>query len=234
MTLRRTYLYQQVAEAIRDYIASNRLKPGDTLPSERELCESLGVSRTSLREGLRAVAMMGLVEVRTGQGMFVGDVDLRSVVEAIPTSMLDNPTDMQELTEIREVLEVLATQRAATRISDEELRPMEEAVQRMETRIRRGEPSLEEDIEFHNIIVKAANSRLLTQFLGAISDMVQFIREQGLRRKGAAAQAVDQHRAILQALRERDPKAAGEAMRVHLNTVRSDLYEIYHQAGQSE
>lgn len=231
--LRRSFLYEQVGVAIRDFIASSRLKQGDALPSERELCETLGVSRTSLREGLRALSMLGVVEVRTGQGMFVGDVDFRTFVDAIPASMLDGPEDVQALMEIRETLEVLAARRAAARCTPDVIRRLEAAVERMEEKVRTGQSSLDEDIEFHDIILHAAESRLLTQVLGAIADLIRYIRKEGLKKRGFSSQAVDQHRAIMEALRGQDPRAAAEVMRLHMEIVLRDLEQFYDQGRSS-
>lgn len=223
MVLQRRYLYQQVAEAIKSYIARHHLQHGDPLPSERELCEELGVSRTSLREGLRALSMMGVVEVRSGEGMFVGRLEFRNLFSGLSVAMLGDVDDVRDLLEIRATLEVLAVGRAARRIAERELQELAETLDEMERRIRGNQSFLEEDIRFHEIILQVADSRLLGQFLGAISGWVRDIREAGLRVKGVTSQALDQHRDIWAALRDREPERAEAAMRVHMQTVRADV-----------
>lgn len=219
----RAYRYEQVIFTLRDYIARNDLRAGDPLPSERHLCDLLGVSRTSLREGVRALVHLGVIEVKNGEGMFVGGVDFRGLVESIPHSFYSSEDDLLELLEIRQALEVLAAIRAATRVSNETLATMETVLTRMELKIQAGEYSAEEDREFHELILDAAESPLLTQFLGSISDLVWLIRKDLHHAGGPESQGLASHRRILDALYRRDSAEAGAAMRTHLETVRSNL-----------
>jgi GntR family transcriptional repressor for pyruvate dehydrogenase complex len=221
--IRRHYLYQQVVEAIRDHIVGNGLCTGDPLPSERELCELLGVSRTSLREGVRALVNLGVVDVKNGEGMFVGQLDFRGLMGSIPHSLLKGRDDLLDLMEIRQTLEVLAATRAATRVTDADVARMEAVLAQMQVRVDAGQLSMGEDKEFHELILRAADSPLLTQFLGAISDLVRLIRADLAHAGGPAAQGMDAHREILAAIRDRDADAAGAAMRRHLELVRDSL-----------
>lgn len=229
----RAYRYEQVIFTLRDYIVRNGLRAGDPLPSERHLCDLLDVGRTSLREGVRALVHLGVIEVKNGEGMFVGEVDFRGVVESIPHSFYSSEDDLLELLEIRQVLEVLAATRAATRVSDGALTTMGAVLDCMELKIQAGDYSAEEDREFHELILEAAESPLLTQFLGSISDLVWLVRKDLHRAGGPESQGLASHRRIHEALSRRDSAEAGAAMRTHLETVRSNLRQYLSERRQS-
>lgn len=225
--IRRQYTYSAVESAIKEYILQKDLQPGDALPSERELSQTLGVSRPTVREGLRSLAMMGLVEVRTGEGTFVQSIDLGKQIKDLRPLLLSDNQNVLDLQEVREALEVMAAGRAAVHITDEQLDRMEANLAAYAQVMERGEYDVGLDVEFHNLIYSAAQNRFLQQLADSITDLVHVIRVTGLQSLTRPLESLYQHRDIYQALKARDPMAATSAMRVHMQQVRTNLMQVF-------
>lgn len=225
--IRRQYTYSAVESAIKEYILQQELQPGDALPSERELSQTLGVSRPTVREGLRSLAMMGLVEVRTGEGTFVRSIDLGKQIKDLSPLLLSDNQNILDLQEVREALEVMAAGRAALHITDEQLAAMEVNLAAYAEVLERGEYDVDLDVAFHNLIYSAAQNKFLQQLADSITDLVHIIRVTGLQSLSRPLESVYQHRDIFHALKARDPMAATSAMRVHMQQVRTNLSNTF-------
>lgn len=221
--VRPSYTYQAVEVAIKEYIVERSLQPGDALPSERELCQILGVSRTSVREGLRSLSMMGLIDVRTGEGTFVRSIDIGKHIKELSSLLLSDHQNILDLQEVREALEVMACRRAATRITPDQLEGLARNLDAYKAALDADEDGLQQDIEFHNIIFQASDNRFLRQLADSIADLVRVIRLTGLRLMPRPYMAVEQHGLIYQALADHDPEEAARAMQVHMRQVSHNL-----------
>jgi GntR family transcriptional repressor for pyruvate dehydrogenase complex len=211
--INRPNLYDIVADQIRTYIVAAGLQEGDSLPGERELARQLGVSRTSMREGLRMLQIHGLVNVRPGRAPTVGSVNLGAALEYLCPNISTEEQELIDLCQVREALEVKAVSLAAERITETDLQKLTETVRRMEARVAEGEKPVQEDVEFHSLIFHVAQNRVLLRILEAISDLLITARERGWVKP---AQALRQHQAILRALAARDRAKAVSAMEEHV------------------
>ena len=214
---------QTVAEAISaeilDLLRQKELKPGDKLPPERDLAEMLGVSRPSLREALRALSIMKVVEVRQGDGTYVSALKTEELVEHLEfVFMLDDSTTLQ-LFEARKIVETGNASLAAVRISDEELAALHACQEKSEHAVDDPEAFMQADIELHEIITRAARNPMLERFMASIKTLSRASRHRTTHIKKVRETVVDHHRQIVMALENHDPEATGVAMLHHLEFV---------------
>lgn len=222
----RPRLYEEAARAIRGYIVEQQLRPGDMLPSERQIQQQLGISRASVREALRVLQNMGLIEARHGRGLFVKEIDLTPLIDAYVDSLWQIDDSFLHLLQIREVLELGAVKIAARERSPEELSALAAVLAAMRRRIERGENALKEDLEFHSLLTRAAHNPLLDRLYSAITPFLLAVRERSTDGGSRAAdwqRAYHAHAAIFQAVSEQDAARAVGLMQEHLTTVRHDV-----------
>jgi GntR family transcriptional repressor for pyruvate dehydrogenase complex len=201
-------------------ILSRRLKPGDRLPSERELGEQFGVSRTVVREAVRALAAKGLIEVRSGSGLRVAAVDAAAVSESMSLFLHGATLDYPKVHEVRTTLEVQMAGAAAARRTEADVVSLTAACERFEESIDDLEAAAMTDVEFHREIARATHNELYLVLLDAIGDAQLEIRRGNLARSVSARDVtVDNHRRILDAIVAGDPQRARDAMRDHLDHV---------------
>ncbi|MFN2136509.1 MAG: FadR/GntR family transcriptional regulator [Candidatus Promineifilaceae bacterium] len=221
---------QTVAEAIAaeilNLLRQKELKPGDKLPPERELAEMLGVSRPSLREALRALSIMKVVEVRQGDGTYVSALNPEELVEHLEFVFVLDDSTMLQLFEARKVVEAGNVALAATRITPEELAALHECLAQSERSVDDPDLFMRTDIELHEIITRAAGNPLLARFMASIGILSRASRRKTTQLAGVTAQTVADHRQIVAALDAHDPQAAGAAMLRHLEHVEQRYREL--------
>lgn len=209
-------LYLRVARRIAELVKSGDVKPGDRLPSERVLADMLQVSRPSIREAMIALEVSGLIEVRTGSGIFVTEQDGSSSISSVLT---DDGVGPFEILEMRLVLEPEVCALAADRITDEMLDRLSELFVAMKD--LNGKPEMEAiDREFHTLIANAAENTAMAQTIEWLWRLrVQSGFSRGYHRlivEEGVFPTLEEHKAIIDALVARDPEAARQAMRTHL------------------
>lgn len=217
--VRKTRVYEEVAGQIQRLITEGRLKPGDKLPPERELAETFGVSRTSVRDAIRVLELMGLVEPRQGEGTVVRDLTPDSLVHPLTSLLVRNRGLLAELLDVRKMIEPSLAARAAVHASPEELAQLDEIFNRQQDKVRRGKLAIEEDSEFHYTIATAARNRVVLRVLDVLMDLLRESRERSLQVEGRLLKSLEGHRRILEAIRRRDSVAAEAAMRQHLHEI---------------
>src|SRR3954471_22411972 len=218
-TVRKVRRYEQVAEQIRRLIGTGALKPGDLLPPERELAVKLGVGRSSIRDAVRTLEVMGILEPRQGHGTVVRDLSTDALVVPL-ASMLTRKREMvSELLDVRRMLEPALAARAARNATPEEIAEMGRILERHEAKLRRGEQAVDEDDEFHYAIALAARNSVVLQVLDVLMDLLRESRSRSLQVKGRPQRSFDGHRRILRAIRRHDTEAAEEAVRKHLREI---------------
>lgn len=216
-TTRQSTIAVEAIDRIRDLIATRQLGPGARLPNETDLAGQLGLSRNSLREAVRALALVHVLDVRQGDGTYVGSLEPALLLESIgkATSMLPDRT-LLELFEVRRFLEPPATALAAARCTDEDLAELHEDLDRMSAA-----PGIEElvevDTRFHRRVAMAAGNQTLASLLDNVSSRTLRARLwHGVARQQARDSTLTQHRGILEALRARDPELARVAAATHV------------------
>lgn len=223
-------IYQQIVDQISGMIRDGSLRPGDRLPPERQLAEEFGVSRAAVREALSALDLMGLIEVRQGEGTFVRNVTEEALVTplALLVAMMRDEGLGLDMVEVRAALEAEAAYLAAQRREPEDLVAMEDAIAEMEAALRTGDLAAEADWKFHHAIASASGNGMLLHIMRTLSETMQEsivrFRTGLLRIPGMDTVLLAEHQGILDAIRDRDAKAAHDRMRAHLDRVRQMLY----------
>jgi len=222
--VRRNKVYEEVAKQIERLILT-KLKPGDKLPSERELAEMLRVSRSSIRDAIRGLELMGLVEPRQGTGTIVREVSADSLVNPFSNALRRRQELVGELLDFRKMLEPPLAARAATHASPEEISEMEDILRRQEEKQGRGESAVSEDAEFHYSVALASDNSVVLKVLDILMDLLRDTRERSLQVEGRSQKSLDGHRRILNAIKRHDGVAAKAAMRRHIEDVEEIVLE---------
>jgi GntR family transcriptional regulator, transcriptional repressor for pyruvate dehydrogenase complex len=217
--IKSTRIYQEIVRQVKGMIAEGRLKSGDQLPPERDLAEKFVVSRTSVREALRALESLGLVEIRPGEGTFVREVSVDSLVEPLAMVMLSQREAIGELFEARRMIEPALAALAARRATPEDVGEMERILESQAKAIAAGGTGVEQDAEFHAAIGAAAHNRAITRIAHAVMDLLRQSREEALNTPGRPDRSHNDHKRLLAAIRARDEAAARQAMVDHLEAV---------------
>jgi len=214
----------QIQREVMQLILDRRLRAGAPLPTEAELMESLGVSRNSVREALKALQALDIVEIRHGYGTYVGEASLTPLVDGLTFRTLaqqgDDTGALAEILQVREVLEEGLVRRVAGTLSDAELARLEAVVERMEEAGRAGRPFPELDREFHELLYASLGNALVPQLLGAFWTV--FRRVAGVRGwtdDPTPDMTVRRHRDIVIALRAGDVEGAQKAMADHFRGI---------------
>jgi len=217
--VRKVKVYEGVARQIERLISEGSLKPGDKLPSERELAEMFRVSRSSLRDGIRKLELLGLVEARHGEGTIVRDLSADSLVSPIASMLVRKRQLVAELLDVRKMLEPPLAGRAATNASADDIVHLADILRRQREKVRRGELAIEEDSEFHYNIARAARNSVIIKVLDVLMGLLRKTRERSLQVGGRLQRSFAGHRRILRAIERRDAAAAEAAMRRHLEQI---------------
>jgi len=217
--VRKVRRYEQVAEQIRRLITDGTLKPGDLLPPERELAVKLGVGRSSIRDAVRTLEVMGILEPRQGHGTVVRDLSTDALVVPLASVLTRKREMIHELLDVRRMIEPALAARAAKNATPEEIAQMEEILRRHEIKLRRGEDAVDEDGEFHYAIALAARNSVVQRVLDVLMDLLRESRSRSLQVPGRPQRSFDGHRRVLRAIQRRDARAAENAVRQHLKEI---------------
>jgi GntR family transcriptional repressor for pyruvate dehydrogenase complex len=211
-------LAERVTEQIKTYIVDGQLQPGDRMPPERELARQFGVSRTVVREAVRALMAQGLLEVRAGSGSVVRNPSAESVAQSMALFLRvgrDN-FDYHKVIEVRRLLEIEIAGLAAQRRSVEDLDALTALLEEMPTVGDNRDEWLKNDIAFHAVLAQATKNELFALLLDSITDIMVTVRRLGFTVPDAAARAFKYHSAIFEQVQRGDQAGAREAMRDHL------------------
>ena len=217
-------LYETVSERLLAAIRDADLAPGSKIPSERELGDRFGVSRTVSRESIRHLAAKGVLEVVSGSGVVVADVGYEGVSESIDLYLRQRgPLQPSQISEVRESLELTTTRFAAERASVEQLREIRARCEAMALVLDDADEASRADVAFHRSIAEATGNPLFLVLVDSLSDVLFEIRRATLGNPKRGAVAVEAHRAVLEAIEHRDVEGAEQAMRAHLEDSREAL-----------
>lgn len=224
--LERRKVYEQIAEQLLAQIGSRALKPGDPVPSERELTETFGVGRSSIREALRMLESQGVITATGGGALVVADAanPLNSSLRLLFT--LDEQAGMHDLFELRRILECEAAALAAERRSEAHLEQMDLAVREMDTALAdsgRSDGFIDADLSFHLAVAEATGNRLVLHSMQAVRDVVRRALLTIFLIPRSPERAVVEHRSIRAAIASGDADRARTQMRAHLVRVETDV-----------
>ena len=222
LTRERT-LADRLADSILERIVAGEYKPGDKLPSERELADQFGVSRTVVREAVRGLTGRGVISVRAGSGLRVAALDPVAVSESLTLLLRSNTEfDYHHVHEVRALLEVQIAGVAAERATEEDVAVVRRAAEKME-RSRGVEQMAQRDLDFHRAIAAATHNPLYLVLHDAIGDALIEVRRAN-HSHGGRQEAIESHRAIVERIAAHDRAGAERSMRTHLEAV-EELWE---------
>jgi len=226
--IKKTRVAEEVADRIRMLMLDGTFPPGQPLPSERHLAERFGVSRGSIRDALRTLETIGLLETRHGQGTFPHELSVDRLVAPLASVMAYRPDLQDELLDVRRMFEPAVARAAALRATEEDLDDLQRILETQRQKLKRGEAAIAEDTAFHAILARATRNRVVISIMATLNDLLVDSRTQSLRQKGRPARSIDGHEAVVTALRRRDGDGASQAMRNHIDQI-ADLHAPAHK-----
>jgi GntR family transcriptional repressor for pyruvate dehydrogenase complex len=213
-----------IADRIRVLILSGAFPAGQPLPAERQLAERFGVSRGSVRDAFRTLETIGLIVTRHGQGTFPQELDVDRLVAPL-ASVLSYRHDLQdELLDVRRMFEPAVARVAATRVTDEDLADLERILDAQRKKLKTGRSAIVEDTAFHEVLARATGNRVVVSIMATLNDLLVESRKLTLKQKGRPGRSIQGHEAVVAALRRREPDAAADAMREHIDQI-ADLLQ---------
>ncbi|SDY28422.1 transcriptional regulator, GntR family [Saccharopolyspora shandongensis] len=215
-----------VAERLQRDLLEQRLRPGDRLPTEPQLVERYGVSRTVIREAGRILEQRGLVDIRPGRGMTVSTPDGSAIAQHYSLMLGMNAMTFQQLMEIRLIIEVEVAALAAARRTEEDLGDLRASLERAERHADDYQVCLEEDMRFHEIVTRAGGNPFFSWFMDPVNTCLRESYKDSGAYLASLPQTFAEHRAILDAIAAGDADTARRRAREHLNRVVSQQDDL--------
>jgi GntR family transcriptional regulator, transcriptional repressor for pyruvate dehydrogenase complex len=219
----KSVLSDQIADRILQMIRDKQLNPGDKLPPERELAAMMTVSRPALREALRGLSMMNIIEIRQGAGAYVTTLETAQLVEHLNFVFALDDSTLLQLFDARKIVEVGLIELAAQRITDDDIARLEQSVALSTQSSNDPETFLQADLDLHMQIAQIARNPILARFMESIHQLGIASRRRTARLDGVTERSTADHRRIVAALKARDVAGARQAMRDHLANVEKKL-----------
>jgi len=213
--IKREPLATQVARRLVEYILSGQVEPGDRMPSERRLAEAFGVGRSAMREALKALTLIGLIEVRQGDGTYLRKADSALLPEVIEWGMLLGEKRTMDLVEVRQHIEVIIATLAAKRRSDADIAELARLLERME-RSAGYDEFVDADVAFHQRLADAAGNLVLKDVHSSVRALLRAWIGRVIASTGGTESSYREHVPIFDAVRRSDPAAAASAMEAHM------------------
>ncbi|MEI6472724.1 MAG: FadR/GntR family transcriptional regulator, partial [Holophagaceae bacterium] len=228
--IRTKRLYEEIVEQIRLLIADGKLKPGDKLLAERELADRFQVSRASVREAIRTLEMLGVIDIRPGEGTYIRETETDDIIRPLAMFLAVERSSVIDMFEMRRIFETATASLAAQRATDQEILEIETTLEDMKERLNLQDPEKGEEFDaaFHFAIAEATHNTLLAKLFKTVSEDFSKANSAARRRLYLdnvknPQRIIDQHSNILKAIQARSPKGAAEAMRVHLKFAEGEL-----------
>lgn len=212
-------LKRVIEDQVKQFITDRDLAPGDLLPPEGQLAEDLGVSRGSVREAIKSLESLGIVEVRHGDGVRVREFNFDSILDFLTYGLVFQPARAAEILQIREWLEFAAVAEAAQSITEAELDQIEALLAVWETKAAAGEPTSHEDRNFHRLLYASLGNASLLSLIDIFWVVYNALPTQTVGQDAQPLATVQAHRDLLAALRRRDPVLAQKRMSDHFRNI---------------
>ncbi len=229
---------QHIIDQIRNAIFEGRLRPGDKLPSERELVEKFKVSKATLREALRSLEVLGFLEIRKGVsgGPFVTEVDMTKARDSFTNFLLFKNLSLKDLSEVRLLLEPYIAEKATLAITQEDLSRLEKLIKESEHAIKNNISfeSRKDEIEFHRIIASITGNPILMFILDFVENLLIDTKEILRPGKEFSGKVLRAHKRIYNGLLERNLKKVHEEMVRHIQEVEKDLLAAHKERRMEE
>ncbi len=222
--LRGPALYKAIRDYIKQYILEHDLKPGDPLPPEGQLVEDLGVGRSSVREAVKSLQSVGIVDVRQGDGLYVRELNFDPMLEAFIFGMQFDPTTLAELLQIRIWLEVSVIGDAVEHLTDVDIAKLESILDEWERRVQAGEEYSDLDESFHQIIYGVLHNQTLMNLFSAFWTAFTNLDAE-ITRDAEPASVLQFHRSIVDAIRARDAESTRRRLAEHFQHIKGRIHQ---------
>jgi GntR family transcriptional repressor for pyruvate dehydrogenase complex len=217
--IRKTRLAEDIADRVRELILDGTFPTGQPLPGERQLAERFGVSRGSIRDAFRMLEMIGLLEMRHGQGTFPRELSVDRLVTPL-ASVLTNRRDLEaELMDVRRMFEPAVARVAAVRMTDEDLAELRRIVSVQRRKVKAGQSALVEDTAFHAALARATGNTVVVRIMETLNDLLTESRRRALQQRSRPERSLQGHEAVVAALTRHDAEGAARAMHTHIDQI---------------
>ena len=219
--------YEDIVQQIRTLIEEGKLKRNDHLPSERDLSETFRVSRTTVREAIRTLESMRLLQSRQGDGTYVLASSEESLIQPLAAALFKEKDDIRDIFYIRKIIEPHVAELAAENATPQEIEEMERILQQQEESIGHGENIIETDSAFHKLMVKATTNRVMERLIAALIDLLKQSRQKYLTEDEnyeRATRSLEGHQRVLSAIKKGDGDAARKSMLQHLEDIEGIIF----------
>ncbi len=221
--------YENIVQQVLELIENGKLKQGDQLPSERELTEIFKVSRTTVREAIRTLESMKLLQSRQGNGTYVLASSEEDLIQPLAAALFNAKDDIRHIFYVRKIIEPHVAQLAAENATAREIEEMEEILRKQEICIEHGENIIETDSAFHNLMASAAKNRVMERLTVALVDFLKQSRENYLlddeQGNNRPERSLEGHRQVLAAIKTGDCEAAQRLMLQHLEEIEEIVFK---------
>lgn len=230
-SLERTNLSQQIADHIEQVILSSPTsRMNEKLPGEMKLAAQYNVSRPVVREALKLLQERGLITLKNGVGAIITRPENSTVRDAVNRIMQVDQISNDELTQMRQILELSSIDLAVEKLTDEHIRAMEENIARFSDKALPLKDRVKLDEQFHQLIAQASGNDLLCLFVGVLTSLLRDYMGKGVLIEGGIQDGITRHRQILDAIKARDKQAAHHAMAEHLRVSRLNV-QLFDEMG---
>jgi len=203
-----------IVEHIKDYIVTNQLKGGDPLPTEGQIVEDLGISRTPVREAVKSLESLGIIEARQGEGIFVREWNFSGIVETLNYGARINPKTIYELYQIRVWLEISVIGEVIKKITDFKIAKLDFTLFEWEQAIQNNQPYIMYDQKFHNMIFSVMENETLVMLFEVFWAAFENFGEENDRMASDTNRVIKEHRDVLEAIKQRDPDLARKTLHI--------------------
>jgi GntR family transcriptional regulator, transcriptional repressor for pyruvate dehydrogenase complex len=233
--INRTLVVDEVVDRLINIVIKENLKPGDKLPTERELAARLSIGRSSLREAIKTLCAVGALEVKRGSGIYVGYCDTSILAKPLAWSLILSQSSVDQAIEARSVIEVALAGWAAERRTDADLADMGLLLEKLEKNEDDRDAYVEYDLQFHFAIAKAAKNSMIFQVFNIFQQLLRVWMATTYQETKGAKNSMAAHRQLFEAIRLQDSKTAREIMYYHTSgaPLRSAVVRIYSETQQS-
>lgn len=226
--IKKTRVAEEVADRIRMLVLDGTFPAGQPLPSERLLRQRFGVSRGSIRDALRMLEMIGLLETRHGQGTFPQELTVDRLVAPLASVMTYRQDLRDELLDVRRMFEPAVARAAAMRATDEDFADLQRILDAQRRKLKTSRSAIVEDTAFHAALARSTGNRVVVSIMSILNDLLVESRTLALKQRGRPELSVEGHEAVVAALRSRDPEGAARAMYKHIDQI-ADLQLRAHE-----
>jgi GntR family transcriptional regulator, transcriptional repressor for pyruvate dehydrogenase complex len=215
----------EITRKLLDYLLSGEIEPGSKIPSERQLADGLGVGRSAVREAIKSLSLLGLLDVRQGDGTYLSRSGSDLLPRVIEWGLLLEEPQLVDLLEARTEIEIVVTGLAAQRASEAELAALRTRLEEMRSAGSDVDAYVEADIAFHLEIARASGNGVLANLLTSLRSLLRVWADRVLHHAGETDTSLAMHEPIVKAISDHDADKARAAMRAHMERANRRLRE---------